>query len=584
MARLATACLIGALLAGGVAISLLPAPSSSQPVVRLSVTLPDDARLVNGALPALVLSPRGTHLVYVAEHAGDTWLYLRQLDAFAIGPIPGTEGAMSPFFSPDGQWVAFGADGKLKKVSITGGQPIVLADAAVLLGGTWGEDGTIVFAGADVGMSRVSSAGGPVTVATTIDAHAGEGGHLWPELLPDGKSMLLTVGTIGTNMERARIVLHSLTSGTRRTLIEGGTNPHYVASGHIVYSAAGSLMAAPFDLATGTVTGTSVPVLDGVARSELGVAQVAVSGSGLLAYVSGGERRPSRALVWMDRKGTVTPFPLPPRPYWSPRLSPDGRRIAVGIEGPTHDVWVSEVERDTLARVTYGSDNYLPLWTPDGTRLIFQSNRTGPWNIFWIPVDRSIPEAHIVKSDHTVIPSSWSSDGQTLLYSETKPGSSDVWMTPLLGQYPPRMFQPTPASETSPAVSPRGGWIAYASNETGRDEIYVQQFPEGGRLRQITTTGGQFPIWSKDGRELFYWSGSGLGVVDVEPGTDFIARTPRQLLTPPFAVVRAPTPYDVTPDGQRFVFIRDETPTSRPAEINVVQGWFEELNRLVPMR
>ncbi len=247
-------------------------------------------------------------------------------------------------------------------------------------------------------------------------------------------------------------------------------------------------------------------------------------------------------------------------------------------------MWVSEVERDTLARVTYGSDNYRPLWTPDGTRLIFQSNRTGPWNIFWIPVDRSIPEAHIVKSDHTVTPSSWSADGQTLVYSETQPGSSDVWMTPLLGQHPPRPFQRTPAFETAPAVSPRGGWIAYASNETGRDEIYLQQFPEGGRLRQITTTGGQFPIWSKDGRELFYWTGSGLGVVDVEPGTDFIARTPRQLLTPPFAVIAASTPYDVTPDGQRFVFIRDETPTSRPAEINVVQGWFEELNRRAPAR
>ena len=260
MARVAIACLIGALIAGGVAIWILPPASSPfQQVVRLSVTLPDDARLVNGAFPALVLSPRGTHLVYVAEHAGDTRLYLRRLDTFAIRPIPGTEGAMSPFFSPDGQWVAFGAEGKLKKVSIAGGQPIVLADAAVLLGGTWGEDDAIVFAGTDVGMSRVSSAGGPVTVATTLDARAREGGHLWPELLPDGKSMLLTVGITGTNMERARIVLHSLSSGTRRTLIEGGTNPHYVASGHIVYSTADSLMAAPFDLATGTVTGTQCP-------------------------------------------------------------------------------------------------------------------------------------------------------------------------------------------------------------------------------------------------------------------------------------------------------------------------------------
>jgi serine/threonine-protein kinase len=314
----------------------------------------------------------------------------------------------------------------LKKVAISGGQPIVLADANVLFGGTWGRDDTIVFAPEDVGFSRVSSTGGPVTTATTLDTRAGEGGHLWPQFLPDGKSLLFTIGTTGTNMERARIVLHSLATGTRRTLIEGGTHARYVSSGHIVYITAGALMAVPFDLATGTVKGTGVPVLDGVARSELGATQIAVSPSGSLAYVSGEPRSAIRSLVWMDRKGAITPLPLAPRAYWSPRLSPEGRRIAVGIEGSTHDVWVSDVARDTLARVTFGSDNYLPLWTPDGTRIVFQSNRTGPWNIFWMPVDRSVPEVQIVKSEHTVIPHSWSADGQTLVYTEIRSATSHI--------------------------------------------------------------------------------------------------------------------------------------------------------------
>ena len=183
---------------------------------------------------------------------------------------------------------------------------------------------------------------------------------------PDGKSILLTVGTTGTNMERARIVLHPLAGGPRRTLVQGGTNPHYVSSGHIVYSTAGTLMAVPFDLATGTVTGAAVPVLDGVAQTPVGAAQFSVSPAGSLAYVAGGLRLPTRSLLWLDRGGRPTTMPLPSRPYWSPRLSPDGRRIAVGIEGATHDMWVSDVERDTLTRLTFGSDNYLPVWTPDG--------------------------------------------------------------------------------------------------------------------------------------------------------------------------------------------------------------------------
>jgi Tol biopolymer transport system component len=173
--------------------------------------------------------------------------------------------------------------------------------------------------------------------------------------------------------------------------------------------------------------------------------------------VSGEARRPSRALVWVDRKGAITSLPLPPRAYWTPRLSPDGRRVAVGIEGATHDVWVSEVGRDTLARVTFGSDNYLPLWTPDGTGIVFQSNRTGPWNIFWMPVYRSVPEVQIVKSEHTVIPYSWSADGQTLAYTEIRSNTSDIWVTPLGGQYAAKPFMPTPAFEFAPAVAPQGG-------------------------------------------------------------------------------------------------------------------------------
>ena len=553
--------------------------------MKLSVSLPDGARLVTEAFPALALSPLGTHLVYVAQRDASPRLYLRQLDTFETREIPGTEDALSPFFSPDGQWIGFAAQGKLKKVSITAGQPIVLADSPVLFGGTWGPDDTIVFAATDVGLSRVSSSGGPVTQVTTLDGKTGEGGHLWPEFLPDGKSILLTVGTAGTNMERARIVLQPLAGGPRRTLVQSGTNPHYLPSGHIVYSVAGTVMAVPFDLATGTVTGTGVPVLDGVAQTPLGAAQLSASPTGALAYVPGGVRSPMRALVWLDRRGQATPLPLPPRPYWSPRLSPDGRRIAVGIEGATHDVWVSDVERDTLTRLTFGSDNYLPVWSPDGTRIAFQSNRTGPWNIFWAPVDRSSSEEQLVGSEDTPVPSSFSPDGQTLTYFAMNPQTSaDVWLVSVNQPRTPRPFVNTSAIEASPEVSRDGRWIAYQSNQSGRDEVYVQRFPDGGRLLQVTTGGGLYPRWSRDGRELFFWTGTALGVVSVEAGDEFRHSNPRELFKTTFAVVAPSAPYDVAPDGQRFVFIRDDSRQLGPTQVNFVQGWLEELSRRVPAK
>ena len=565
--------------------SKAPASSPTSPSMRLTVSLPDGARLVTAGFPALALSPRGTHLVYTAQRDAGPRLFLRQLDTFETRELPGTEGAMSPFFSPDGQWVGFAAQGKLKKVSIAGGQPVVLADSPVLFGGTWGPDDTIVFAATDVGLSRVSSSGGPVTPATALDAKAGDGGHLWPEFLPDGKSILFTVGTTGTSMERAKIVLQPLNGGPRRTLVQGGTNPHYVPSGHIVYSTAGTLMAVPFDLETGTVTGAGVPVLDGVAQSPIGAAQFSASASGSLVFVPGALRTSNRALVWLDRQGKETPLPLPHRAYWSPRLSPDGRRIAVGIEGSTHDVWVSEVGRDTLTRLTFGSDNYLPVWTHDGKQIAFQSNRNGPWRIFWAPVDRNGSAEQIVGGNDTPIPSSFSSDGQMLAYFKMSPTTSaDLWLVSLSGQRTTRPFLQTPAVEIAPDVSPSGGWIAYQSNESGRDEVYVQRFPDGGRLQQVTTSGGMFPRWSRDGRELFYWTGVALGVVAIESGPEFKYSNARELFKTSFAVVAPTAPYDVTPDGQRFVFVRDDGLQLGPAQFNFVQGWLQELTRRVPVR
>jgi serine/threonine-protein kinase len=582
-------------LIGVVAAALLMRPDSPpsslpQPALRASITLPDGARLAHSGFPVLALSPLGTHLAYVAEREGVFRLYLRRMDTFETEVIPGSEGAVSPFFSPDGQWIGFAGGGKLKKVSIGGGRPVALADAMLLFGAAWGPDDTIVYGAGDIGLSRISSSGGQATAATSLDPRAKEDGHLWPHFLPDGKSMLLTVGTVGTNMEGARIVLYSLETGLRRVLIEGGSHAQYVASGHIVYGVGGSLMAAPFDLATGTVTGTGVPVVHGVTRSDNGVSQFSVSRSGALVYASGPVMTPKRTLVWIDRLGKETPLPLPSRAYWPPRLSPDGRRLAVGIEGPTHDIWVSDVERDTLARLTFGADSYWPLWTPDGKRIVFQSNRTGPWNIFRVPVDRSSPEQQVALSDNQLMALFLSPDGQEVVYGDIAPSAtpnasagSNVWSVPLAGPPVPKRLDHLNALIT-PVLSPDGHWMAYVSTDTGRNEVSLQRYPEGGPTRQISNDAGSGPAWARSGRELFYVAGDrSVRVFDVTAtGTDLTLGEPRDLFTIPFPGFGPNITLEVSPDGQRFLFVEQGVREPGPTQVNFVQGWLQELTARAP--
>ena len=487
-------------------------PSTPPAALRLTVSLPDGARLAHSAFPALALSPDGSRLAYVAERQGVPRLYLRQMDTFETREVPDREGAVTPFFSPDGRWIGFAGGGKL-----------------------------------------------------------------------DGKSMLLTVGTLGTNMERARIVLHSLETGKRRVLIEGGAYAQYVESGHIVYGVGGSLMGAPFDPASGTITGASVPIFHGVTQTYLGIAQFSVSRTGALVFAPGPIMTPKRTLSWVDRKGTEIPLPLPARAYWPPRLSPDGRRLALGIEGPSHDVWVSEVDRDALSRLTSGADTYWPVWTPDGSRIIFQSNRTGPWNIFWIPVDRSGPEEQLVRSDNALVALFTSPDGRDLVYGDIAPGGPlNVWRIPINDPRSPKRLELSSNAMGNPVLSPDGQWMAYVGSDSGRNEVYVRRFPEGGLIRQATRDGGVTPAWSRNGRELFYVANERVKAIDVtSSGSELAFGNAHDLFKVPFPLFGPGVPLEVTPDGRRFLFVKQVAAEPGPTQINFVQGWQVKQERRV---
>ncbi len=581
-----------AILAAIVVWNLKPAAprGAARPTVRLMVTLPPTDRLaltLASLNPVVALSPDGSRLVYVANHGDSTQLYVRAIDGFEVKPIPGTDGAATPFFSPDGQSVGFFTGGKLKKISLSGGAPLTLCSAAGNRGASWGSDDTIIFTPFfTAGLSRVSAAGGMPKPLTVPDHKKGEYSHRWPEVLPGGKAVLFTVwSSSGASFDDAQIDVLSLETGERRVLIEGGTYARYVPSGHLVYARAGGLLAVPFDLKRLQVTGPPVSVLEGVSMSPTtGAAAFSSSADGSLAYVPGALVG-SETLLWVDRSGVAQPLPAPPRGYMAPRVSPDGQRLAVAIEASNSGLWLYDPARSTLTRLIEGGVIIpWPIWTPDGKRVTFLSALSGPVDLHWAPADGSgIPE-RLTTDENYKVPGSWSPDGQVLAFSELSPTNGwDVWVLKLEGDRKPRPFLQTPSNESIPMFSPDGRWLAYESDESGREEIYVRPFPGPGSKWQISADGGTEPVWARSGRELFYRNGDKMMAADIATQPSFSARKPKVLFEGhyesygPFSSY-----YDVSPDGQRFLMVKENQQGTSASQINVVLNWFEELKRRVP--
>jgi serine/threonine-protein kinase len=542
-------------------------------------------------------------LVYVAAtEGGTTSLYLRPLDEIAARAIPQTEGASTPFFSPDGRWLGFYADGMLKKLSIAGGVPLTICEAPPVWSASWGERDAIVFATtlAASGLWRVSANGGePVQITTP---KADEGQHGYPQLLPGGTQILFSI--FRKNAWHAALV--GLSGGEPRLLGDGrivGEGAQYISTGHLVYAQSGGLVATPFDPAAGDLDQPPVPLLERVETSRFGGAYFAFAGAtGTLVYVPAGTAVTDRTLLRIDRDGRASPLIDARAGYEYPALSPDARRAAVMIESEMgSDIWIIDLARATRTRFTAGGIGAFPVWGPDGSKLAFQSTAPGPFNLFWKSIDgnadaqpllsasgdasaRSWPNTGAALLPGTLptlsgagpqFPTSWSPDGSTLAFHERKPdGKRDIWVVSPGGA--PVPFLLTPFDERSPRFSPDGKWLAYVSDESGRNDVYVQPYPGPGPKWLVSTDGGIDPEWSKDGRELFYRHRDELMTVSVAATREFSASRPARLFEARFDAGDNAPNYDVSPDGKWFVMPRSER-GSATGELHVVLNWFSEV-------
>jgi serine/threonine-protein kinase len=487
----------------------------------------------------------------------------------------------------------------LKKVSILGGPAVRIcvtgAGAAGIDGASWGGDGTIVF-GTNVpsGLWRVPAGGGPPKEITKLGP--GQTNHAWPEMLPGSHAVLFTILN-GTAAENAQVALLNLVTGEQKVLVLGGSYPRYSPTGHIVYGIGGTLRAVPFDLARLEVTGAPVPVLDRVITKDrqsaiaLGAADFALAGDGSLVYISGSAAAggAQRTLEWVDRQGHETPLATPPGTYVYPRLSPDGARAALYQVDQEADIWVWDLSRTTLTRATFDRsvDDY-PVWTPDGRRLIFTSQRNGARNLFWQAADGTGAAERLIESPNPQNASAVSPDGRRLIFTETNPKTGfDVMQVELDGTHRVTPLVQSPFGEANGIISPGGRWLAYEANDSGRLEIYVRPYPDVNSGHwQVSTTGGTRPLWARNGQELFYVSLTGAIMrVGVERGASWVATTPTMLVKEGYATLGGNTgrTYDVSSDGQRFLMIRNAgaDQTGAAPKVIVVQHWFTELKRLV---
>lgn len=537
-----------------------PAPPSAG-AVRFTLEFAGVQPLGSGVGGSTIqLAPDGSRLVFLGEGAtGEGELHVRPLDGLQAVPLAYTRGATHPFFSPDGAWLGFVAGGEIRKVPLRGGPAITVYRAATNVPGvSWGSNDVIVFA-TPAGLWRVSAYGGEPALFAPADTLRGER-YRWPHVLPEGNAALFTQA----DQDGFRLAAVSLSTGTVRPLGLEGTSPRFVSPGHLLFARLdGTVLAAPFDPERLRVTGPAVPIADGVQVGVAGEAKLGVSNTGALAYVTAtGAGR----LVLVDRSGSEVPLQSEPQSFASPRFSPDGQRLAVAVtpvEDPGPDIWVLEPQGSAMLRLTADHGSTLPAWSPDGGRVAFGHKPGGKpvgWGLRWLRsdgtgVDDLLP-GHIKQ-----FPLDFTPDGRALVLQRAQPPTgTDLWILSLEGERPARPYLQGAANEHSAAVSPDGRWLAYVSDERGRDEVYIRSFPTPGPPVLVSSGGGREPRWSRREMELFYRSRDGLMAVRVSGELLPSVGQPRLLFDDaPYLRQVDVAAFDVHPEGEQFVMIRRES-------------------------
>jgi serine/threonine-protein kinase len=546
---------------------------------------------------AFVISNDGRFIVYsgISENPGPqvkSQIYLRKMDQIDAAPVAGTEGGVSPFLSPDDHWIGFWADGELKKVPATGGVPTTLCEAAMPFGADWGPENTIVYSsGRDIGLSRISGDGGNPGVLTIPDK-ATEYGHRLPHWLPDGSGVLFTIMRHKWDLQ-PRLALLDLRTGKSHAVMEDAADGRCLSTGHMIFLRQGTLMAVAFDLGRLEARGQAVPIVMNVMQAlnvpnswyNTAAGQYSVSNSGWLAYTLGGiVPDQETSLVRVDYKGNVQRVAKFRAAFFSPRFSPDGQQIVYGTIGKEWRAWVYDLKRATASPLTREGWVQFPIWTPDGRRLVFGWTKAGTENLYWQSADGSSPIERLTTSEYWQYPGSFTPDGSILAFVEDHPETRENILLLDMKSRRTTPFLNSKASEGWPEFSTDGHWLAYCSDESGRFEVWVRPFPGPGGRWQISMEGGRYPVWSKDGKQLFYRQGDQFWVADVRTDSGFSAGKPRLLFEKAGFQVGSPIRgWDLWPDGRGFLMVSvDERKPERVTETILVQNWFEELKRLVP--
>jgi serine/threonine-protein kinase len=546
-------------------------PRTTLPMLaRATFELPAGFEAIGGGGGLIAISPDGRRIAFSGTVAGTTQIYLRDIDQFEAVPVGGTSGGINPFFSPDGRSLGFIADRTLRTVPITGGAPLTLTGAESR-GAAWTNDGTIIFSSTlSSGLSQIPASGGTPQPFTTLGPQ--ERSHRWPSMLPDGRTVLFTIQPADNEFDDALVAVRSLATGEQKVVVRGGSNPHYLASGHLAYGRGGAVLAVPFDLAGLRAGAAPVRVLERVGSvSGSGAVHYAVSASGSLVYFTGDVVQDQSELVWVDRAGASRSASEARRAYLEVALSPDGKRVAASIAAPggSPDVWVLEMATQGFTKLTFApTPDIGAAWTPDGRYVSYRSIADGP-QLIRKRFDGNGGDDVIAKDSPNISPTlagAWHKTGDWVAFAP----NGDIFVLAVNAERKPVPFLSTPAVEIFPAFSPDGRWIAYQSNETGRFEIYVQPFPATGERWQISTDGGIRPQWARNASELYFRSANRMMAVQVSPGSAFAAGPPQRLFEAPFAAT-----YDVAPD-RRFLMVRNST-RGGPTQLRMVLNWSSEV-------